>query len=69
MSGVRFFISDIMILENINTAIVAKPIIIPFIALVVVASVGHMPSIRTKTGFSFITPFNMIPILLIVKYP
>lgn len=69
MSGVRFFISEMMILENINTTIVANPIIIPLVALVVVANVGHIPSINTNIGFSFIMPFNMIPNLLIVKYP
>ena len=40
------------ILEQISTAIVAKPIASALITLVVVASVGHVPRISTKTGFS-----------------
>jgi hypothetical protein len=43
---------EMMMFEKISTAIVAKPIIRPFVALVVVASVGHIPSISTKVGFS-----------------
>ena len=61
MSGVSFLISEMTMLEQISTTIVASPIIRPFKALVVVASVGHMPSIRTKVGFSLTMPFIIIP--------
>jgi hypothetical protein len=43
-----------------STAIVANPIDIPFRAEVVVASVGHIPSIRTNVGFSLTMPFFII---------
>ena len=39
--------------------------LMPFMALVVVPRVGHIPSIRTKVGFSFIMPFRIIFSLLI----
>lgn len=60
ISGVRFFIRDITRFEHINTNIVANPIDRPFIADVVVASVGHIPRRRTNVGFSFITPLSKI---------
>jgi hypothetical protein len=45
-----------------STAIVARPIDIPFMAEVVVASVGHIPSIKTSVGFSLTIPFFIISI-------
>jgi hypothetical protein len=39
---------------------VASPIAIPFAAELVVARVGHMPSRRTKVGFSVVMPLRMI---------
>jgi hypothetical protein len=66
MSGVRFLMAEMIILENISTAMVASPIIKPFVALVVVASVGHMPSINTKVGFSLMMPFIIIPNFVIM---
>ena len=42
--------------EQIKTAIVAAPIPIPFIAEVVVASVGHIPKTNTKVGLFFTIP-------------
>ena len=57
MSGVRFLISEMTTLEQMSTNIVASPIDRPLMALVVVASVGHMPSIRTNVGFSLMMPF------------
>ena len=36
--------------------IVARPMPMPFFAEVVTASVGHIPSIMTKVGFSFMIP-------------
>ena len=42
--------------EHTSTKVVARPIETPFIAAVVTPSVGHMPSIRVKVGFSVIRP-------------
>ena len=52
--------SEMTTLEQISTNIVARPIDIPLMALVVVASVGHIPSISTKVGFSLVMPFLII---------
>ncbi len=60
LSGMKFLISEITRFDIINTAIVATPIPQPFMAEVVVPSVGHMPSISTKVGFSRTIPFNII---------
>ena len=56
MSGVRFLISEITKLEHISTNVVASPIDRPFMADVVVASVGHIPRRSTNVGFSFTMP-------------
>lgn len=69
MSGVIRFIHEITKLVQINTAIVAKPIERPLMALVVVAKVGHMPRSKTKVGFSLMSPLIKIFILLILAYP
>lgn len=61
MSGVIFFMQDMMMFEKMRTTIVASPIIMPFMALVVVARVGHIPSISTKVGFSFMMPLSINP--------
>jgi hypothetical protein len=58
MSGIRFLIRDIIKLENMSTAIVARPIDIPFMAELVVPNVGHIPKRRTNVGFSLIIPFQ-----------
>ena len=60
LSGVMLLRHDITKFVQISTAIVANPIAMPFIADVVVASVGHIPSIRTNVGFSLTMPFLMI---------
>jgi hypothetical protein len=60
LSGVTDFRHEITTLVQMSTAIVARPIDIPFMALVVVASVGHIPSIKTNVGFSLTMPFLMI---------
>ena len=60
LSGVTDFRHEITKFVQMSTAIVARPIDIPFMAEVVVASVGHMPSIRTNVGFSLTMPFLMI---------
>jgi hypothetical protein len=59
LTGIRFLIIAINIFERISTAIVATPIPRPFIALVVVPSVGHIPRTNTKVGFSLIIPLTM----------
>jgi hypothetical protein len=56
------FRQEITKLVQISTAIVASPIDIPFMAEVVVASVGHIPSIKTNVGFSLTIPFFIISI-------
>ena len=57
-SGMRFFSAEITVLVHTKTAAVASPILIPLIADVVVASVGHIPNISTKVGFSLINPLK-----------
>ena len=69
MSGVIFLMQEITKLVQISTAIVAKPMDKPLMALVVVANVGHIPSNNTKVGFSLMSPFIKIFILLISAYP
>ena len=41
-----------------STKVVAKPILKPFNAEVVVAKVGHIPKSNTNVGFSFMTPLE-----------
>ena len=65
LSGVTDLRQLITKFVQISTAIVASPIDIPFMAEVVVASVGHIPSIRTNVGFSLIMPFLIICIAFI----
>ena len=60
LSGVTDFRQDITTLVQMSTAIVASPIDIPFMAEVVVASVGHIPNIKTNVGFSLTIPFLII---------
>jgi hypothetical protein len=60
LSGVMDFRQEMTKLVQMSTAIVASPIDIPFMAEVVVASVGHIPSIRTNVGLSLMMPFFMI---------
>ena len=57
VSGIIFLNNEINKLEHTSTAIVERPIPIPFIALVVTASVGHVPRTCIKVGFSSIIPF------------
>ena len=44
--------------EKISTAVTARPMPMPFMPDVVMASVGHIPSISTNVGFSQIRPFS-----------
>ena len=62
LSGVMLFKQEMTKLVQISTAIVANPIDMPFMAEVVVASVGHMPNIKTNVGFSLTIPFFIISI-------
>ena len=52
--------SEIAVLEQMSTNIVARPIASPLSAEVVVASVGHIPRRSTKVGFSVAIPLRMI---------
>ena len=52
-----FLRAEIIRLLMTRTTVVASPIPMPFTAEVVTASVGHMPSISTKVGFSVMIPF------------
>jgi len=59
-SGTRCLIIEITVFEQMRTNMVASPIAIPFAAELVVARVGHMPSRRTKVGFSVVMPLRII---------
>jgi hypothetical protein len=65
LSGVIDFRQEMTKLVQISTAIVANPIDMPFMAEVVVANVGHIPSIKTNVGFSLTMPFLIICIAFI----
>ena len=54
--GITLRRSEMIKFDIMRTAMVATPIPRPFFALVVTARVGHIPSIRTKTGFSLTIP-------------
>ena len=66
MSGMRFLSSEMATFEQMSTKAVAKPMLMPLSADVVVPSVGHMPSSSTKVGFSLIRPFKKTLKLFIV---
>ena len=67
LSGMKFFNNEITKLDIIKTKVVAKPIDMPLMALVVVASVGQHPNNRTSIGFSLISPLVKVFQLLIVS--
>jgi hypothetical protein len=56
LSGIYAAIAEITIFERMRTNIVASPMLIPLMAEVVVAKVGHIPRRRTNVGFSLIRP-------------
>jgi hypothetical protein len=56
LSGIYAAIAEITIFERIRTNIVASPMLIPLMADVVVAKVGHIPRRRTNVGFSLMRP-------------
>ena len=60
LSGMTFLKAEMTKFENIRTASVESPIPSPFIALVVVAKVGHIPSMMIKVGFSLNIPFIIL---------
>ena len=60
LSGITFLSIDIRRFDIASTAVVQSPIDMPFMAEVVMASVGHIPSMSTKVGFSFTTPFTIL---------
>ena len=64
LSGITFLSIEIRRLDITRTTVVVSPIPTPFIALVVTASVGHIPSISTSVGFSFIIPLYNLSVTL-----
>jgi hypothetical protein len=56
LSGIYAAIAEMTIFERMRTNIVASPMLIPLMADVVVANVGHIPRRRTKVGFSLMRP-------------
>ena len=62
---IRIIRSEMTMFDIISTNVVAKPMLIPLMADVVVAKVGHMPSISTHVGFSLIRPFFIICVAFI----
>ncbi len=58
LSGIRSLTAETTIFDINNTNVVASPIPSPLIADDVTPRVGHIPSSSTKTGFSFINPFE-----------
>ena len=67
LSGMKFLMSEMTMFDKISTAIVATPMPNPLAALVVVPSVGHMPSTSTKVGFSLTIPLRISCSLFIVS--
>jgi uncharacterized membrane protein len=66
LSGIRFLSKAIKRLEKRRTNVVAAPIPMPFIAAVVIASVGQVPNTITNVGFSLSSPlvkYLMFPII------
>ena len=59
-SGMKRRSAEIATLEPISTAVAASPMLRPFMALDVTAMVGHMPSTRTKIGFSAKRPLTIV---------
>ena len=60
LSGMTFRKRETNTLEQISTNVTAAPMPIPFIASVVSASVGQVPSTSLKVGFEVITPSTAI---------
>ena len=56
LSGMTFLSAEIMKLLSTRIHVVVSPIPAPLMADDVTASVGHIPSICTKVGFSFTIP-------------
>ena len=54
--GMIFLSDEMSVLEQTSTNNTARPIVMQFATLVETASVGHIPSKRRKTGFSFQRP-------------
>ena len=52
--------AEMTMFERTSTNVVARPMLMPLMAAVVVASTGHMPRIRTNVGFSLIRPLEKI---------
>ena len=59
----------INIFDKINTTVVESPMPSPLIADEVTARVGHIPSIMTNVGFSFMIPLCSRSVYLFIPYP
>ena len=72
MSGTTLRNMEIATLEHISTPIVASPMLMPFIAELVVPSVGHIPNNRTNIGLFLIADssinFNLFIILALLIF-
>ena len=66
LSGMILRSREIITLLNANTTVVVRPIPKPFMAEVVTAKVGHIPSISTKVGFSFNKPLRSLSFTLFI---
>ena len=54
--GITFLSSEMIRLLMVSTTAVVRPMPSPFMADVVTARVGHIPSISTNVGFSLMIP-------------
>ena len=57
LSGMMFLSSEMTMLEQMSTTVAAMPMPMPLTAIVVTASVGQVPRMRTRVGFSLRMPF------------
>ena len=56
LSGITLRSAEMAMLEPISTNVAARPMPMPFVATVVTASVGQVPSTRRSEGFSLSRP-------------
>ena len=69
LSGTKGAMAEITMLDRTSTNKVARPMLSPLMADVVVASVGHIPRRRTNVGFSLKKPLvKMSSFLLLMVY-
>ena len=61
LSGIILRSSEIARFEHTSTSVAERPIPMPFIAAVVTANVGQVPSTSRRVGFSLMSPFVKQP--------